>query len=493
MEPDYKARADINSLHIQSGIDDKLTLLNRLLVESLREEYNPFKNTIFPNTPVHRRKLRIWQSILMLSTVIDDMRAEDAANLLNLVWQAIDGENMASTRYYMEFLAIRIVLRHEVLVGMLWERVRRWHASASAGISALIVAYHVGRKMHGRSTGFVKFFDLCVPYFLHNSHTVRIYATKIYYELYKLYYSCEEDQDLSFKRGSACDNVFEFIGSSEACERFVQKLDGDHFLCRFDPVEDFNLHFLVSELPKRSEVAHDETYPGIVYDNSPLFNHQHHHQLKSVITTMNRTLRPLGEETSTAAVYQQKIVPFELGRYDLELSEYNQQQEEKWREQRDGKIIMCASLVEKTPNLAGLSRTCEILGATQLIVPSASILDSTDFKNISMTSDRWLTITECKPANLCEQLLQWRMQSFRIVAVEQTSDSVSLERFEFAKRVVLVLGGESQGIPAHVLQIVDECVEIPQFGLTRSLNVHVSGSLVLWELRRQRILSNNQQ
>ena len=74
--------------------------------------------------------------------------------------------------------------------------------------------------------------------------------------------------------------------------------------------------------------------------------------------------------------------------------------------------------------------------------------------------------------------------------MEQTSDSVSLERFQFPRNVVLVLGGESQGIPAHILQIVDECVEIPQFGLTRSLNVHVSGSLVLWELRRQRILSN---
>lgn len=29
--------------------------------------------------------------------------------------------------------------------------------------------------------------------------------------------------------------------------------------------------------------------------------------------------------------------------------------------------------------------------------------------------------------------------------------------------------------------MLDLCVEIPQFGIIRSLNVHVSGSILLWE------------
>lgn len=35
------------------------------------------------------------------------------------------------------------------------------------------------------------------------------------------------------------------------------------------------------------------------------------------------------------------------------------------------------------------------------------------------------------------------------------------------------------------LQALDVCVEIPQFGVTRSLNVHVSGALLVWEYIRQ--------
>jgi tRNA G18 (ribose-2'-O)-methylase SpoU len=50
---------------------------------------------------------------------------------------------------------------------------------------------------------------------------------------------------------------------------------------------------------------------------------------------------------------------------------------------------------------------------------------------------------------------------------------------------VLVLGREKEGIPVDIIHILDACVEIPQFGVVRSLNVHVSGAIALWEYTRQ--------
>jgi tRNA G18 (ribose-2'-O)-methylase SpoU len=50
---------------------------------------------------------------------------------------------------------------------------------------------------------------------------------------------------------------------------------------------------------------------------------------------------------------------------------------------------------------------------------------------------------------------------------------------------VLVLGAEREGIPAELLVLLDGCVEIPQLGLIRSLNVHVSGAIALYEYTRQ--------
>jgi tRNA G18 (ribose-2'-O)-methylase SpoU len=54
----------------------------------------------------------------------------------------------------------------------------------------------------------------------------------------------------------------------------------------------------------------------------------------------------------------------------------------------------------------------------------------------------------------------------------------------FPVQCILLLGKEKEGIPADLLNLVDICVEIPQYGLTRSLNVHVSAAITLWEITK---------
>ena len=88
-------------------------------------------------------------------------------------------------------------------------------------------------------------------------------------------------------------------------------------------------------------------------------------------------------------------------------------------------------------------------------------------------------------------LLQKKKEGFWIVGLEQTSSSVPLHKIEIPamaadnNKTVLLLGKEKEGIPVHFLQVIDDCVEIPQFGMIRSLNVHVSGAITIWELTRK--------
>ena len=37
----------------------------------------------------------------------------------------------------------------------------------------------------------------------------------------------------------------------------------------------------------------------------------------------------------------------------------------------------------------------------------------------------------------------------------------------------------------EVLHLMDECVEAPQYGVIRSLNVHVAGAIAIWEYTKQ--------
>lgn len=50
---------------------------------------------------------------------------------------------------------------------------------------------------------------------------------------------------------------------------------------------------------------------------------------------------------------------------------------------------------------------------------------------------------------------------------------------------MLVLGREREGIPADILPLLHTTVEIPQLGLIRSLNAHVSGAIATFEYTRQ--------
>lgn len=56
--------------------------------------------------------------------------------------------------------------------------------------------------------------------------------------------------------------------------------------------------------------------------------------------------------------------------------------------------------------------------------------------------------------------------------------------------LLLLCSNEREGIPANLLQMLDVCVEIPQQGVIRSLNVHVSAALLIWEYTRQSLASS---
>lgn len=149
------------------------------------------------------------------------------------------------------------------------------------------------------------------------------------------------------------------------------------------------------------------------------------------------------------------------------------------------KIILVASLIDKIPNLAGLARSCEVFQAEKLVLADHSITKTHQFTSISVTAEDWITIEEVKPVALYPWLSRKQSEGYTLLGLEQTSESKTLGEFQFPDKCVLVLGREKEGIPADLLQLMDCTIEIPQLGLIRSLNVHVSGAIALYDFVRQ--------
>lgn len=183
-------------------------------------------------------------------------------------------------------------------------------------------------------------------------------------------------------------------------------------------------------------------------------------------------------------------------------------------------IQIIATLVSNHANLGGLSRISEALGAASLHFPNpATVTASRDFTSTSVSSHLHLPIHDLPLKHLQSFLLAQKTQGWSVVGVEQTDQSYILGGAEpspvsipedpdengegnagttlhsgglprkrkalFALRTTLLLGSERTGIPGGLLGLCDWCVEIPQVGVTRSLNVQTAAGLVLFEYARQ--------
>ena len=66
-----------------------------------------------------------------------------------------------------------------------------------------------------------------------------------------------------------------------------------------------------------------------------------------------------------------------------------------------------------------------------------------------------------------------------------TKGSKNLDEFDFSSIDTLIMGSESSGVPDTIHQKISHKVRVPISLNTRSLNVAVCASMVLWEALRQ--------
>jgi tRNA G18 (ribose-2'-O)-methylase SpoU len=86
--------------------------------------------------------------------------------------------------------------------------------------------------------------------------------------------------------------------------------------------------------------------------------------------------------------------------------------------------------------------------------------------------------------NTIDAVKELKKENYRIIAVEQTDESIMLNDFVMEKdeKYALVFGHEIKGVDQAVVDESDTSIEIPQFGTKHSFNISVSVGIVLWDL-----------
>lgn len=89
-----------------------------------------------------------------------------------------------------------------------------------------------------------------------------------------------------------------------------------------------------------------------------------------------------------------------------------------------------------------------------------------------------------------EAVRELQAQGYKVYAVEQAHDSMTLEEAAVkvqrdkvqSTKVAVVLGHEVFGVQQEVVDNCDGCIEIPQYGTKHSMNVSVTAGIVMYRI-----------
>ena len=85
-----------------------------------------------------------------------------------------------------------------------------------------------------------------------------------------------------------------------------------------------------------------------------------------------------------------------------------------------------------------------------------------------------------------EAVNELKQAGYTILAIEQAHDSINMDTFKAEKgnKYAIILGNEVKGVQQSVIDLSDDCLELPQFGTKHSLNVSVTAGIVIWEFAK---------
>uniref|UniRef100_A0A4W3JS87 tRNA (guanosine(18)-2'-O)-methyltransferase TARBP1 n=2 Tax=Callorhinchus milii TaxID=7868 RepID=A0A4W3JS87_CALMI len=483
------------------------------LVNKLLEKDNELRNKkgrYYVNSMYHRVKTRIWQTLLVLLHHLDQ---NFVRKILETVYLSGFSDNQASVKYLIEWFIILILHKWPEFLDSFWRCFRFKQENTKSSICTfLAILVHIDvilKNVEEKNHYLKKALSVILPWCLNHNFSVRLYALLA---LQKVWEACQlakmEGDDLQFLE-PIVESSLEQAGHKQStgnAGKNWQRIQEHFFFETFQPLEDYSLETFFYTFPSLSDVIEDEWIPVWKFkrvmdlsSSTSVVNLFNSRNKLSELKSTDWVQRDKGYSLSEADLdaewtdVQKKIIPWKNSIPDQDLELIYQERATKLGKSSNSSssLIVVASLIDKPTNLGGLCRTSEIFGASVLVVNNMHCVNDKQFQALSVSAEQWMPVIEVKPAQLVEYLQQKKTEGYTIIGVEQTANSQDLTQYRFPEKTLLLLGNEREGIPANLIQHLDVCVEIPQYGVIRSLNVHVSGALLVWEYTRQQMMTNS--
>ena len=146
-------------------------------------------------------------------------------------------------------------------------------------------------------------------------------------------------------------------------------------------------------------------------------------------------------------------------------------------------VVVVLDNVRSMSNIGAFFRTADAFAIERIVL--CGITATPPNREIHKTAlGAEQTVDWSYSATTLEAVERLKAEGYEVWAVEQVEGSVMLQEFRMAAgtKYAVVFGNEVAGVDQAVVDACRGAIEIPQRGTKHSINVSVSGGVVLWSL-----------
>ena len=148
-------------------------------------------------------------------------------------------------------------------------------------------------------------------------------------------------------------------------------------------------------------------------------------------------------------------------------------------------IYIILDNVLDTYNVGSIFRLADAIAVRKVYLCGQTLTPpNSRIKKASINTWQWVHWQYAEAATGVLSNLRKQIPNLQIIAVEQDKRSKPFYKARYELPLALVVGNETHGISKEILDMADSIVELPMWGVNKSLNVMVSLGFVLYEIMK---------
>ncbi len=166
----------------------------------------------------------------------------------------------------------------------------------------------------------------------------------------------------------------------------------------------------------------------------------------------------------------------------LKITEMNRLTMEEFKEEKKTPLVVVLDNVRSLHNVGSVFRTADaFLVEAVYLCGITSTPPHAEIHKTALGAENTVDWKHYEDTHVA--LEELKAKGYTVFAIEQAEGSTMLPDLELdKKKYAVILGNEVKGVQQSVVDACDGCIEIPQFGTKHSLNVSVTGGIIIWEM-----------